>query len=122
MTFLSPRALVSLALASCSLFAAGCANQTEGERCDTVNGSADCETGLYCKPLGYIAGASQNLCCPISGPVTVAACNASGGAPPSDAGTAVDGATDAEETDAEEEAGADAEDDGATDDDGGTKP
>ena len=96
------RAIAFLAWSSL-VTAAGCANQREGERCDGRNASIDCESGLYCKQVGG-PGSSETICCPISGVVTAAICNSTGGVLP-DAGTA-----DAQSEDATEDATTDGED------------
>lgn len=46
---------------------AGCSKQGEGERCDTLNGSEDCEQGLTCTRLSdFRAGAPGAVCCPVN--------------------------------------------------------
>ncbi|HVU00511.1 MAG TPA: hypothetical protein VHE30_02125 [Polyangiaceae bacterium] len=74
--------LLSLSVAALSV--AACADQNEGERCDTRNGNSDCASGLVCK---HITGADtySAACCPATGTSTKAACNANGGINP-DAG------------------------------------
>jgi hypothetical protein len=40
-----------------------CSRQGPGERCDTSNGSNDCDDGLVCTPKETLRGTSS-LCCP----------------------------------------------------------
>lgn len=100
-----------------SLLIAGCANQGEGERCDTHNYSADCDSNLQCTPIN---GTSYSLCCPIPpDPITVAACNR--GSTTSDSGTSSDATSDkrdASDASTPDDAGpeSDAETDGASQD------
>jgi hypothetical protein len=61
------------------LLAGSCGLQGEGQRCDTLNGNADCESGLVCTPAedlnpfpGNEKGAA--ICCPSNGQATVEAC------------------------------------------------
>ncbi len=45
--------------------AAACSKQGEGERCDTLNASDDCDEGLTCTDLStFRAGAPGAVCCP----------------------------------------------------------
>jgi hypothetical protein len=47
-----------------ALTAAACAKQGEGERCDALSGSADCDDGLTCIPLDQLLdGADGAICC-----------------------------------------------------------
>lgn len=55
----------------CSLIAAfvaitACSNQGEGDRCETANGNADCDTsaGLICYPQAQLTNTSSDRCCP----------------------------------------------------------
>jgi hypothetical protein len=60
-------------IGSCLLawMAAGCRSQSEGDRCDVRNGSADCEQGLVC-----FVPIDQAYCCPPAGEaVSAAVCN-----------------------------------------------
>jgi hypothetical protein len=41
----------------------GCSRQGPGERCDTLNGSNDCDDGLVCVPKDTLHG-TASLCCP----------------------------------------------------------
>ncbi len=44
---------------------AACSKQGEGERCDTLNASEDCDDGLTCTDLStFRAGAPGAICCP----------------------------------------------------------
>jgi hypothetical protein len=68
----------------------GCSKQGEGERCDTNNFDIDCDTGLICKGEAQLSikGRGVALCCPRSGPSSVAACQAVAVLPPEpDAGS-----------------------------------
>ena len=86
------RALSFFAWCPLMLLVNGCANQTEGQRCDETNGSADCEQGLACTRI-FAEGVFHFVCCPVPPqPVTAAACNA--GSLPPDAGTPTDASTD----------------------------
>ncbi|HQY62075.1 MAG: hypothetical protein IPF92_12895 [Myxococcales bacterium] len=61
---------------------ASCSNQSEGQRCNILGdnaGNDDCQEGLVCKPKGQLNGAQDDLCCPLVGAPTVAACQAPGG-------------------------------------------
>ncbi len=67
----------------------GCRSQSEGQRCDTANGSADCEEGLVCIDKG-----SYPFCCPPPGqPISAAICNA--GTPQPEAGPTEDAGAEA---------------------------
>jgi hypothetical protein len=66
--------------------AGGCANQSQGQRCDTT---ADCQSPLVCTP---IAGCEYGLCEPAGTSLSGSACNVGGDAS-SDAST--EAATDA---------------------------
>jgi hypothetical protein len=52
----------------CSALAVACSKQAEGERCDTNNGSLDCDDGLICRSEAEgqlaIRGRGIALCCP----------------------------------------------------------
>ena len=62
---LGPAAAGSLLLLS---WAPGCANQSEGDRCDNQrNGSQDCEPPLVCWAASDLATGDSDRCCPISG-------------------------------------------------------
>jgi hypothetical protein len=43
-----------------------CSNQAEGERCETLNGNDDCNTGggLICYPAALLVGTTSDRCCP----------------------------------------------------------
>lgn len=65
----------------CSALAMGCSKQAEGERCDTNNGSLDCDDGLFCRSAAdgmlAIQGRGVALCCPPDGVAPTAdACRA----------------------------------------------
>ncbi len=132
-------ALLALGLAG-ALGQAACSNQSEGQRCNTLGdngGNDDCQIGLVCKPKDQLNGAQDDLCCPLTGAPTVAACQPPGGGnvvpipaeagpdatPPTDASPDTTPATDAAKdaadgaTDAPSEAATDAATDAA--DDGG---
>lgn len=114
---------------------ASCSNQSEGERCNTLGdngGNDDCQVGLVCKPKSQLNGAQDDLCCPLTGTPTVAACQAPGGGTvvpvPAEAGPTPDASSpdasspdastpdasspDASSPDATSDASADAADDG----------
>jgi hypothetical protein len=48
-------------LSTLALFGA-CNGQSEGEVCDTLNNSADCQNGYFCKPPS--GGVKYARCCP----------------------------------------------------------
>jgi len=81
---------VALAAFSLSSLAAGCNNQSEGQRCDQAS---DCQSGLDCKKL---TNQPTMVCCPINGASSVASCNP--GSAPADTGS--DAAGDAPDTEA----------------------
>lgn len=132
-------ALLALGLAAV-LGQASCSNQGEGERCNILGdngGNDDCQVGLVCKPKAQLNGAQDDLCCPLTGPATVVACQAPGGGNvipvPAEGGadvgtpdasvaeTSTDAATDAA-SDATTDSASDAATDGASadaSDDGG---
>jgi hypothetical protein len=57
----------SCALALAALFA-GCADQGQGERCDPLNGNADCAPGLVCVKAESLALVEVGaVCCPPEG-------------------------------------------------------
>ena len=65
----------------------GCSKQAEGERCDTNNGSLDCETGLVCRSASQLSLPGNTvgfaLCCPIDGIIpNEDACRAGATQPP----------------------------------------
>jgi hypothetical protein len=66
--------LARLALGLGSLLLAwGCADQKEGDRCDTRNGNLDCEAPLVCR---LPTGRTTALCCPSTlTTTTVPECN-----------------------------------------------
>jgi len=80
----SPRAAAGFGLVLCLALGWGCSKQGEGERCDTNNLSLDCDTGLVCKGEANLSikGRGVALCCPSSGPSSVAACQAVAVLPP----------------------------------------
>ena len=45
----------------------GCADQGEGERCDTLSGNEDCASGLVCTELETGSGEPLARCCPPKG-------------------------------------------------------
>ena len=45
-----------------------CGKQSEGERCDQLNGDDDCSDGLVCTP-GSQVGQKKDVCCPASGSI-----------------------------------------------------
>ncbi|MBI3201843.1 MAG: hypothetical protein HYZ29_09900, partial [Myxococcales bacterium] len=50
------------------LWAPGCAEQAEGERCDfEKSGHQDCETGLVCVPAADLIDNATDRCCPPEG-------------------------------------------------------
>ena len=68
-------------VAAALLVANACADQAEGERCDTANGDADCASGLVCTSASELGGAlpvGSAICCPPTIPgaaaATVTAC------------------------------------------------
>jgi len=71
-------------LVLCLALGWGCSKQGEGERCDVNNLDLDCESGLICKGEAQLSikGRGVALCCPRSGPSTVAACQAVAVLPP----------------------------------------
>lgn len=91
-----PRNVLFAAIGAALLLS--CSNQGEGERCSTLTGNDDCETGLTCRLVG-----SLELCCPTSRAPSVPEC-----IPP----TAVtpDASTDAEDEAAAEDAAQDSTD------------
>ncbi|WP_394826693.1 hypothetical protein [Pendulispora albinea] len=100
-----------------ALFAPGCSDQAEGERCDSRNGDSDCAAGLQC--IRVNAGETDRFnfrCCPTDRPSTVSECirsaNPSDPSPPdgsADTGAdAADTGTDAQ-TDAPVDSGSDAD-------------
>jgi hypothetical protein len=53
----------------------GCAQQGEGERCDSAkNGDEDCDSGLTCVREGELAGGTTDRCCPAEGSETDKRC------------------------------------------------
>jgi hypothetical protein len=55
-----------LAFAAALIAAApGCSRQGEGERCDTLNGDEDCNSGLVCVGKAQL-GQNSDTCCPAS--------------------------------------------------------
>jgi hypothetical protein len=44
--------------------AVACSNQSEGERCDTLNGNDDCTGGLICYPQAQLKDTISDRCCP----------------------------------------------------------
>src|SRR5258706_11415470 len=74
MTAFALHSLMAAGWLTGALFFTACQNQSEGERCDHLNGSADCESGLICQ--------ASDICC-VPGR---AACNA----PPTGTGGASD--------------------------------
>src|SRR5262249_33655645 len=56
---------------------AGCSLQAEGERCSTLNGNDDCQTGLVCTPKSKLGG-NADICCPPTGSI-LASCTPSVG-------------------------------------------
>ncbi|MBN1611160.1 MAG: hypothetical protein JW940_31295 [Polyangiaceae bacterium] len=45
----------------------GCADQGEGERCDTLSGNEDCASGLVCTDFTTRSGEPFGRCCPPEG-------------------------------------------------------
>lgn len=46
----------------------GCAQQGEGERCDSAkNGNEDCDSGLTCVRAGELSDKITDRCCPAEG-------------------------------------------------------
>lgn len=58
--------LLATALAAGFLAIVACSNQSEGERCDSLNGDEDCQTdeGLVCYPAPLLNNAGSDRCCP----------------------------------------------------------
>lgn len=81
-------------LGALALAATACAKQAEGERCDPLSGSQDCEDGLTCKPLDQLrSGAEGAVCCSDNPSVNIcrsSTFNLPDGGTPSDAPTASD--------------------------------
>jgi hypothetical protein len=71
-----------ISLLASAILLVACGKQSEGQRCDLRNGSADCESGLVCTPgdeLNGIEGKGAALCCPPEGePPTTEGCQRSG--------------------------------------------
>lgn len=63
--------LLLAALGTTLALSAGCAKQSEGERCSPVaNNDLDCEDGLWCRPgneLGIMGEDDFGRCCPFAG-------------------------------------------------------
>src|SRR5262245_47308289 len=55
-------ALIVMCLATVPPAFVACANQAQGQRCDTQNANEDCEPGLYCRSRTELGGASD-ICC-----------------------------------------------------------
>lgn len=101
---------------------ASCSNQSEGQRCNTLGdngGNDDCQDGLVCKPKAQLNGAQDDLCCPLTGTPTVAACQAPGGGAvvpvPAETGPAPDATPSDASGDAPADTGTDAPADTGTD-------
>jgi hypothetical protein len=79
-----PGVAAGFGLVLCLALGWGCSKQGEGERCDINNLSLDCDTGLICKGEAELSikGRGVALCCPSSGPSSVAACQAVAVLPP----------------------------------------
>lgn len=102
--------------------AAACSNAGEGDRCEILNGSEDCQSGLVCT---QVASQTSAVCCPPDRrTATALACTQNvtpitgDAAPPADTGPAEDASstTDAnEEADAAEEEDANVADTGSSD-------
>jgi hypothetical protein len=84
MMLLARRALAFLAWSPLLAVVAGCASQSEGDRCDVHNGNVDCEQGLICKQIG--------VCCPPEPPYAAPVCNTTS-SPTPDGGAPSDGST-----------------------------
>src|SRR5260221_12096235 len=101
------RSLSALVILAWSLgTAAACSKQGEGERCDTNNGNADCESGFECTTTEGLTGLNPKapkgsaICCPPTVPAaTTDACRSrgslgiGGAAGPTAAGTVDAGAS-----------------------------
>jgi|GEM_PF-2493930 len=116
-------AMAALALGLAVLVGqASCSNQSEGQRCNTLGdngGNDDCQDGLVCKPKAQLNGAQDDLCCPLTGTPTVAACQAPGGGAvvpiPAETGPSPDATPADTGTDAPADTGTDASTDTGTD-------
>jgi hypothetical protein len=58
----------------------GCSQQGQGERCDSINGDADCDSGLTCVLKGKLAASPVDRCCPAENTETDSRCQRLGGA------------------------------------------
>jgi hypothetical protein len=108
----APRTLAFVGWFPLAILLVGCPSQSEGQRCDQRNGSADCASGLQCI---QVTGGAQLCCVPVaSGPSSAPECNLGAiedAAPSLDVTTESDGEVDATSeapaTDAAPEAPAD---------------
>lgn len=89
--------------------ASACSNQGEGERCESLNGNADCKTdeGLICYPQAQLRNTNSDRCCPADRstavhPVCKTSIDVGGGdaSPPPDTGPPPDGDSGSPELDA----------------------
>lgn len=53
----------------------GCSQQGQGERCDSINGDTDCDTGLSCIPKQKLLDGVTDRCCPAENTETDARCH-----------------------------------------------